>query len=121
MVLTINGTDFGQYVNPKTYNVVSESQYQTWTDANGIEHRVPYRQKVSGDFQLEFWDVPTYETLFTALGLSNEAYSVCYLPVNNVHLTSQPHDLYIETEPEFAVDFYGQIIRIIVTLKVVER
>ena len=51
----INSTDLTSQINDKTsYKVNSAPVYTSIKDANGVEYRNPYRNKISGSFEMFF-------------------------------------------------------------------
>ena len=120
-MVTINGVDFSSFVDAKTYAITSEDLYRSWTDANGTEHRVVYRKKISGSFKLEFFDYQNYEALLTAVELTDNTYASCMLPVNNVNGTATVHNVFLTVTPAFTKDRLGNILKTVATVKVVER
>ena len=50
----LDTTDMTARVDVNSYAVNLEDVYDTWTDANGINHRVITRQRRAGTFQLGF-------------------------------------------------------------------
>ena len=50
----IGTTDLTAYVDVQTYAVNKEDVYDSWTDANWVDHRVVARQRRSGSFSLGF-------------------------------------------------------------------
>lgn len=120
-MVTINGVDFSSFVDAKTYAITSEDLYRSWTDANGTEHRVVYRKKISGSFKLEFFDYQNYEALLTAVELTDNTYASCMLPVNNVNASSVLYEVFLTVTPAFTKDRLGNILKTVATVKVVER
>lgn len=53
-------TDYSRNVVGENYSVQSNDEYETWTDANGKEHRSAYRQRISGTFELYFTNEAEY-------------------------------------------------------------
>lgn len=57
----IAGTDFTKLITVPSYSVNREDIYQTWTDANHINHRYRTRTRVSGSFTVFFNTVEEYQ------------------------------------------------------------
>lgn len=55
MLVTINGTDITEYINPKTYKMNAEKSYESWLDGNYREHRIYTRTKVKGSFDVALY------------------------------------------------------------------
>lgn len=67
VMFKINTTDYSQRVVGSGYEVQSNDEYETWTDANGKEHRSAYRTRISGKFSMLFKDMSEYTTFATLL------------------------------------------------------
>lgn len=52
--------DYSKNVVGENYSVQSNDEFETWTDANGKEHRSAYRQRISGTFELYFTNEAEY-------------------------------------------------------------
>ena len=55
MLAQINGVDLTPYINPKTYEMNTEKQYESWQDGNFVEHRIYIREKVKGSFDVALY------------------------------------------------------------------
>ena len=60
-------TDYSNHVVGENYSVQSNDEFETWTDANGKEHRSAYRQRISGTFELYFTNEAEYLTFQSVL------------------------------------------------------
>lgn len=105
MLFGINLTDFTKYIVSPTYQVNQQDDYESWKDANGIKHRVVYRSRISGSFDMKFIDRAQYETFLTALEtVKQDGYYTVLLYVNNT-LTLQTADVFIQIEPAMAAQY----------------
>ena len=59
-LLTINGTDYTNYITVPSYNVTQKMESTEWTDSNGTIHNDVYRRRVSGSFTMKFFDKDEY-------------------------------------------------------------
>ncbi len=66
-------TDYSNHVVGENYSGQSNDEYETWTDANGKEHRSAYRQRISGTFELYFTDEAEYLTFQSVLETNKRA------------------------------------------------
>ena len=64
--LTIGSTDCSAWVDKQSYEMNSEDVFETWTDANWVDHRVVVRQRIRGKVKLGFSSAADFAT-FTAL------------------------------------------------------
>ena len=67
VMFKINATDYSHRVVGSGYEVQSNDEYETWTDANGKEHRSAYRTRISGKFSMKFKDMAEFTTFATLL------------------------------------------------------
>lgn len=64
MIFSINTTDLSNQVNSKkSYKMNSTRMFTSVTDANGVEDRNYYRERVSGSFEMYFIDGAEESTL----------------------------------------------------------
>lgn len=66
-------TDCSSHVVGENYEVQSNDEYETWTDANGKEHRSAYRTRISGTFEMFFPTMAEYTTFATLLSTSKQS------------------------------------------------
>lgn len=99
-ILNINGTNYSQNVVVGSYNVNSTDEFNSWKDANGIEHRQIIRQKVSGKFQVGFRNPSEYADFVETInsGKTKGGWIPCDLFVNNLN-HSKSCKLYISMSP----------------------
>ena len=62
VMFKINTTDYSTRVVGSGYEVQSNDEFETWTDANGKEHRSAYRTRISGKFSMLFKDMTEFTT-----------------------------------------------------------
>ena len=84
----INGANTYSYdsaLDRRRYEINRATVYQSWTDANWIEHRPIVRQRVRGELHLGFKDKSVYDSFLTRLaaGRNADGYNSVSLLVNN--------------------------------------
>lgn len=52
MQVVVNDTDITNYIVNGTYKMEAQDSYESWKDANGVEHRIIITSKVTGSFDL---------------------------------------------------------------------
>lgn len=55
MLVSVNGVDVTEYINPKNYKMNADKPYISWEDGNFKEHRVYPRSKVKGSFEVALY------------------------------------------------------------------
>lgn len=50
--VVVNNTDITPYIVEGSYKVNAEDSYESWKDANMVEHRVVIAEKVKGSFEV---------------------------------------------------------------------
>lgn len=50
--LTVSNTNLTPYIVDGSYDIQTENKYESWNDANMVEHRVIIATKVFGSFQI---------------------------------------------------------------------
>lgn len=55
MLVSVGGVDITEHINPKTYKMNAEKNYESWLDGNYREHRVYTRTKVKGSFDIALY------------------------------------------------------------------
>ncbi len=121
MLFTVNAKDYTPFIISKTYKVNRLDVYESWTDANGITHRVVYRQKISGSFDIKFINRSHYSQFLSDLGaVKNDGYHAVSLYLNNM-LTSANANVFITMEPAMNAQYsdYPEMAKF--SVKVVER
>lgn len=103
MIFMIGTTAAGDYSNrviAGSYNVQTNSVYNSWTDANGVEHRSVIRSRTSGSFDMFFKEMSEYET-FVALIESTKTTGMTVLcsVLSNTTNTMVTGDFFIEFAP----------------------
>ena len=88
-LLTINSIDFTSKINQRKYNIQKKPVYTSWTDGNGITHRVVTRTRVSGSFSMSFLSVSDYDDFKSAVAAvkTNGDYCPISIYVNNTKET----------------------------------
>lgn len=105
MLFGIQHTDFTKYIVSPTYQVNKQDDYESWKDANGIKHRVVYRSRISGTFDMKFIDRTQYENFLMALEtVKQDGYYTVLLYVNNT-LQLEMADVFIEIDPAMTAQY----------------
>ena len=52
MLAMVNSTDITRYIDRDSYSMNSDKVFESWQDANYVEHRIPIRKRVSGKFKI---------------------------------------------------------------------
>ena len=73
MQVVVNSTDITNYIVEGTYKMDSYDSYESWRDANGVEHRIIVTSKISGSFDLACSNRSSSITLSDFLTLWNGA------------------------------------------------
>lgn len=73
IMFKIGLTDYSKNVVGENYSVQSNDEYETWTDANGKEHRSAYRQRISGTFEMYFPTMADYTNFASLLATSKHS------------------------------------------------
>lgn len=55
MLVTVNNVDITKYINPKTYKMNAEKEYESWLDGNYREHRIYTRIRIKGSFEVALY------------------------------------------------------------------
>lgn len=55
MLVTVNNVDITKYINPKTYKMNAEKEYESWLDGNYREHRIYTRTRIEGSFEVALY------------------------------------------------------------------
>ena len=56
ILATVGATDITKYIIKDTYKMNAEPVYESWTDGNFHEHRIRIRERVTGSFDVIFFD-----------------------------------------------------------------
>lgn len=91
-------TDCSSHVVGENYEVQSNDEYETWTDANGKEHRSAYRTRISGTFEMFFPTMDEY-TAFATLLSTNKQSDLTY------SVTIYDNKTGIETDTKVFLDY----------------
>lgn len=73
VMFKINTTDYSTRVVGSGYEVQSNDEFETWTDANGKEHRSAYRTRISGKFSMLFKDMTEFTTFQSIMDANKKA------------------------------------------------
>lgn len=120
--LTIGSTDCSQWVDKQTYAINSEDVYETWTDANWVDHRVIVRQRVRGTVKLGFASAVDFASFTALLESARQAdgfYSVTAY-VSNTGATVT-FDAYIDAKDETKWDLANSRQWHVQTLTIIGR
>ena len=71
--VVVNNTNITPYIVEGSYNVNSEDVYESWNDANKVEHRIVTTEKVKGSFEVVCSNRSCSITLANFLSLWNGA------------------------------------------------
>lgn len=105
MLFGIQQTDYTKYIVNPTYQVNQQDEYESWKDADGLKHRVVYRSRISGTFDMKFLDRAQYQSFLTALGtVKQDGYYTVSLYVNNT-LQLEQVDAFIQIEPAMQAQY----------------
>ena len=94
----IGSTDLSPAADIQNYEMNSADVYETWTDANWLDHRVVVRQRISGKIKLCFAaaaDFSAFLSLLAAARKADGSYTVTAY-VNNTGAAAT-FDCYIDT------------------------
>lgn len=100
-VLNLNGVDYSGNVMVGTYKVNSTDVFDTWMDANGVNHRQILRKRVSGSFTMQFRNISKYDEFVQHVEESKTVggWIPCYLFVNNLN-TSKSCKMFVDFLPD---------------------
>ena len=105
MLFGIQFEDFTRYIVSSTYQINKQDDYESWKDANGINHRVVYRSRISGSFDMKFIDRAQYENFLLALdSVKQDGYYRVLVYVNNT-LQMELIDAFITIDPSMAAQY----------------
>lgn len=69
----IGSTDLSPAADIQDYEMNSADVYETWTDANWLDHRVIVRQRISGKVKLGYSSAASFTALQTLLAAARQA------------------------------------------------
>lgn len=99
-VFKIGNTDFSGHVIAGSYDVQNKDIYDTYTDANRVEHRRFIRNKVVGSFDMFYKDINDYDGFVSAVNTARTVgRTVAITVVPNNTNTSTTINAYIEFAP----------------------
>ena len=122
MKVIVNNTDITAHIVDGSYNINSSEQYESWTDGNGVEHRIVVRAKVSGSFDFVCCDQTMTVSDFLALFSSAETGSgmLIGMTVLNKGIFEVIEAFYDITSKDHIKKGDGRIIDVL-TVKIQER
>lgn len=87
-LVIVNGTDITPYMDHKSYNMVLNDVYKSWTDGNEVEHRVYVRSKMKGSFRVwlcgkDDMDIDAFMELWNAATTNHVTTLGVYDIINN--------------------------------------
>lgn len=89
ILASIAGTDITKYIIKDTYDVNTEPVYESWEDGNFHEHRIYIRDRLTGSFDVIFFDDDNgaYQNFLTLLAsaTTNRRLSIGLYVVNDSH------------------------------------
>lgn len=118
MNLTIDGTNYGEYIYYKKYSVNSRDLVNEWVDGNHVTHRDVYRKKVEGTIVLTFISANDMTAFVTAVEAS--VTHTVNLYVNNLK-TYKTITAFIDTTGKLAINYEDAPGLWSVTLEIEER
>lgn len=102
-VFKINNIDYSDHVLADgSYQVNEADVYESWNDANGIEHRAVLRQKIVGTFNMYFEDMNDYIQFLADYRASkdiNTHASNIKISVNNPNIAEKEIEAFISFMP----------------------
>lgn len=64
-LVTVNDVDITRYIDRDSYSMNSEDVFESWTNANAVERRIPIRKRVEGSFTIRCGKGLTYANFLT--------------------------------------------------------
>ena len=81
IMFKVGNVDYTDNVIASDYVVGSYPEYQTWTDANGHEHRSSYRTRVYGTLELYFFTMKEFNDFQDNMALVKQNDLTCPVTV----------------------------------------
>ena len=107
MMFQVLNTDFTRYIISPSYKMNQQDTYESWVDGNGVTHRVVYRSKISGQFEMKFMNREKYGLFLSALdAVKTDGYYTVTVFVNNT-LFPQTIEAFITIEPSMTAKYNG--------------
>lgn len=98
-LVTVNSFDLTPFIIAPSYEMNQEDVFREWVDGNGITHRNVYRTRISGQFDVKFWDRSAYTTFLSSInGVKTGGYYPMTVYVNNTELSVNA-DLFMNFQP----------------------
>lgn len=122
MQVVVNGQDITNHIVSGSYKINAYDQYESWTDGNGIEHRIIVRTKVSGSFDIvcSSKTIPLSDFLDLWNGAVNLGAVTIGMTVLNTDKFEALEAYYEITNKDHIKKGDGQIIDVL-TIKIQER
>lgn len=70
IMFKVGNLDFSNRVLSGSYNVQNNDMFESWTDANGKEHRSSYRKRMGGSFDMLFKTIDEFKAFNNHLALN---------------------------------------------------
>lgn len=107
-LLVINGVNFTENIVFGTWKVIDEPMYEQWTDGNYITHKQLKRNKINGQFNVQFYDIESYERFFTTLNenTTRDGYIPAIVYSNNT-MVSRAANVFISCDPANTIGGIG--------------
>jgi hypothetical protein len=118
MNLTIDGTNYGEYIYHKKYSVNSKDLVSEWVDGNFVTHRDVYRKKVEGTVILTFTSETDMDDLLSKIEAS--VTHTVNLYVNNLK-AYKTITAFIDTTGKIAINYEDAPGLWSITLEIEER
>ena len=91
-LFTLGGVNYSAYIIRDSYNVNKIDEYEEWVDADYKVHRYATRQKVRGEFEMQFMKQSDYISFLSVLS-SNKQTNGTYLPTLYLNNTGSPESV----------------------------
>lgn len=123
MLVSINGTDITDYINPKTYKMNAEKVYESWQDGNFIEHRIFVRDRIKGSFEVALYGqggMTTQNFLDTWNGGVQNGVATMLVYVQNTN-QNEPIEAFFDFKGKFHREMINHRYCDILTVEIMER
>lgn len=122
IMFKIGSVDYSNRVIAEKYNVNKNKLYQSWTDANGTEHRSTTRTQVVGSFSMFFPSMDEFVAFTQNIqNESNYDMSVPVIVCDNKTNTQQSIDAFIDYAPSRKKNGLNEDVIEIVKINITER
>lgn len=89
IMFKVGNVDYTDNVIASDYVIGSYPEYQTWTDANGHEHRSSYRTRVYGTLELFFFTIKEFNDFQANMALVKQSDLTCPVTVYDNNTASE--------------------------------